>query len=78
MFMYVNLLNVLQRIVQIVFDIYLKLSTFSWDDDWMGDQYGFESREKFHRNFMYPNDKLALCGTESKRILEFGHLDVKL
>ena len=44
----------------------------------MGDQYGFESGEKFHRNFMYPNDKLALCGTESKRIFEFGHLDVKL
>ena len=38
----------------------------------MGDQYGFESREKFHRNFMYPNDELALCGTESKRIFEFG------
>ena len=28
MFMYVKLLNVLQRIVQIVFDRYLKLSTF--------------------------------------------------
>ena len=39
----------------------------------MGDQYGFESREKFHRNFMYPNDKLACAGQNQK---EFLNLDI--